>query len=89
MEEIIKIESQALYKLIKEVVTRIKAEQHITENRWISRDAAMKKLGIKSLTTLQRFRDEGKIRFTQERKIILYDAESIDEYLTKFSHETF
>lgn len=87
--EVITIESQALFRLIKEVVNRIKDEQHITENRWITAEAAMLKLGIKSRTTLQRLKNEGKIRYSQERKITLFDAESIDAYLQKFSHETF
>lgn len=87
--EVITIESEALFKLIKEVVKRIKIEHQITENRWISGKAAMEKLGIKSKTSLQRLRDEGKIRYSQERKVILYDVESINQYLHKFSHETF
>jgi len=44
----------------------------------------MEILGIKSKGTLQKLRDEGKIRFSQpEKKIILYDRESIDQYLEK------
>jgi len=45
---------------------------------------------IKSKTTLQKLRDEGQIRFTQpEKKIILYDSDSIIEYLEKHSKDTF
>jgi len=41
-------------------------------------------------TTLQKLRDEGKIRFSQpEKKIILYDSLSIDSYLEKHVRETF
>ena len=88
--EVIMIEQESFYKLIKEVVERIKAEQKITEDRWISGTEAMRRLGIKSKTTMQRLRDEGKIRFSQpERKIILYDAHSIAEYLENNSHQTF
>jgi hypothetical protein len=42
----------------------------------------MRRLGITGKTTLQRYRDEGRIRFSQaDRKVILYDPESIDGYI--------
>lgn len=45
---------------------------------------------IKSKTTLQKLRDEGKIRFSQSKqKIILYDAISGDTYLEKHAKDTF
>lgn len=41
----------------------------------------MRRLNISSKTTLQKFRDEGKIRFSlPEKKIIPYDADSINEH---------
>ena len=50
----------------------------------------MKKLRITSKTTLQKLPDTGKIRFSQpEKKIILYDSDSINEYLYKHAHQTF
>lgn len=88
--EVICLEDLAFYSLIEEVVNRIKQEQNISEDRWISGEEAMKKLRITSKTTLQKMRDEGKIRFSQpERKIILYDVESINAYLEKYVKETF
>jgi hypothetical protein len=58
-------------------VQRIKLSQKITEDKWISPEKAMEKLRIKSKTTLQKLRDEGRIRFTQpDKKIILYDSDS-------------
>jgi len=58
--------------------------------KWINDEEAMTALNIKSKTTLQKLRDEGKIRFSQpQKKIILYDKSSIDEYLDKHAHETF
>jgi hypothetical protein len=51
---------------------------------------AMKRLHIKSKTTLQKLRDKGKIRFSQHlRKNILYDLDSIYEYLEKHAKDTF
>jgi hypothetical protein len=50
----------------------------------------MKKLRKKSKTTLQKLRDEGKVRFTQpEKKIILYDVQSIEKYLEDNASDTF
>ena len=50
----------------------------------------MEILGIKSKGTLQKLRDEGKIRFSQpEKKIILYDRESIEQYLEKHAKDIF
>lgn len=50
----------------------------------------MRLLNIKSKTTLQKLRDEGRIRYTQpEKKIILYDRDSIDAYLENNSKDTF
>ena len=50
----------------------------------------MTMLRIKSKTTLQKLRDEGKIRYTQpEKKIVLYDRQSIEDYLNDFTYKTF
>ncbi len=88
--EVICLEDEAFYLLIEKVVSRIKEKEGIIEDKWISGDQAMEKLRIKSKTTLQKLRDEGKIRFSHpEKKIILYDSDSINEYLEKHSKETF
>ncbi|MCH8903027.1 MAG: helix-turn-helix domain-containing protein [Bacteroidetes bacterium] len=81
---VITIESEAFYSLIEEVVERIKEKEGISEDKWISGDEVMKILAISSKTTLQKLRDEGKIRFTQPaKKIILYDRDSVMDYLEK------
>jgi hypothetical protein len=52
--------------------------------------STMQLLNIKSKTTLQKLRDEGKIRFSQpQKKIILYDRDSIDTYLQQHARNTF
>ncbi|MBK6354264.1 MAG: helix-turn-helix domain-containing protein [Saprospiraceae bacterium] len=80
--EVICLEDEAFYTLIDRVVARIKDKEGIKEDRWISTEEAMNKLRIKSKTTLQKLRNEGKIRFSQpEKKIILYDRNSIYTYL--------
>jgi hypothetical protein len=89
--EIICIESEAFYKLIDEVVQHVKKDlPQQSPDKWISADEAKKMLRIKGRTTLQKMRDEGRIRFTQPQpKVILYDADSIREYLEDFVYEPF
>jgi hypothetical protein len=80
--EVICLHDEAFYALIDKVVERIKEKQEIKSDRWISLEEALKKLRLSSRGTLQKLRDEGKIRFSQpEKKIILYDTYSIDDYL--------
>ncbi|MBN8698714.1 MAG: helix-turn-helix domain-containing protein [Chitinophagales bacterium] len=88
--EIICLEEAAFYKLVEQVVERLKGSQGGKKDKWISDEEAMELLNIKSKTTLQKLRDEGKIRFSQpQKKIILYDRDSIDEYLEKNARNTF
>ncbi|WP_036824809.1 helix-turn-helix domain-containing protein [Polaribacter sp. Hel1_85] len=57
-------------------------------NKWIGKEEAMKLLGIKSKTTLQKLRDENKIIYSNvNAKIILYDIESIAAYLNEKSNK--
>jgi hypothetical protein len=88
--EVICLEDQAFYALLDEVVRRIKEKQGIKGDKWISGEEAMQKLRISSKSTLQKFRDTGAIRFSHpEKKLILYDVDSIYEYLEKHAQETF
>lgn len=88
--QVICLQEDAFYALVNEVVARVKERQGIKKDKWISPEEGMAKLRIKSKTTLQRLRDEGKIRFSQpEKKLILYDVESIYEYIEKHVKETF
>jgi hypothetical protein len=88
--EVICLQDEAFYTLVERVVERMKEKQSKTIDKWLSGDEAMKILRITSKTTLQKLRDEGKIRFSQpEKKIILYDMDSINEYLNKNARSTF
>lgn len=88
--EVICLQDEAFYKLVEDVVERIKETQNITQDKWVSPERAMEVLNIKSKTTLQRLRDEGNITFTQpQKKIILYDYDSIMKYLNKHSKTSF
>lgn len=90
--EVICIEDAAFFALIDKVVERLKEKSPapVKNDKWISGTEAMNMLRIKSKTTLQKLRDEGKVRFTQpEKKIVLYDRQSIEDYLEDFTYETF
>ncbi|MEQ9262047.1 MAG: helix-turn-helix domain-containing protein [Owenweeksia sp.] len=87
--EVICLEEKAFYALIEEVYDRLKEREKVRD-KWVDRDEALRLLRIKSKTTLQKLRDTGKIRFTQpEPQTILYDTDSIDQYLENHANETF
>lgn len=88
--QVICLEEAAFYSLIEQVVARLKDKHGEEKEKWISDEQAMQLLNVKSKTTLQKLRDEGKIRFTQpQKKIILYDRQSISEYLERNARNTF
>lgn len=88
--EIICFESRAFYALVEEVVERIKYNSPTPQEKWIDDDEAMALLKISSKTTLQKYRDEGRIRYSQpSRKVILYDRESILEFIEEHAKDTF
>ena len=88
--EVICLQDEAFYQLVEQVVDRLKEKQNITQDKWISPERAMEILNIKSKTTLQKLRDEGSVMFTQpQKKIILYDYDSIMKYLNKHSKKPF
>lgn len=87
---VICLEDEAFHMLLERAVQRILDKQTIKEDRWISGEETMQMLRISSKTTLQKLRDEGRIRYSQpEKKIILYDVDSINEYLEKHAKNTF
>lgn len=88
--QVICLEEAAFYSLVEQVVSRLKEKHGEEQEKWISDEQAMQLLNIKSKTTLQKLRDEGKIRFSQpQKKIILYDRDSILKYLEKNAKNTF
>ena len=88
--QVICLEEDAFYALVEMVVARLKEKQGIEKEVWVSDEDAMQLLNVKSKTTLQKLRDEGKIRFSQpQKKIILYDRDSINAYLERNARNTF
>lgn len=88
--EVVCLQSEALYLLIEEVVGKLKEKHNIRYQEWITGEEAMQLMHIKSLTTLQRYRDEGRIKYSQpDKKIILYSRTSILEFLEKHAKNPF
>ena len=89
--EVICLEDKAFYALLDEVVARIKDQSPTTHlDKWVSGEVAMRMLGITSKTTLADYRNKGKICYGQpRRKTILYDKQSIEEFLDNNAFDTF
>jgi len=87
---VICLEDEAFYSLVEEVVERLKEKHKVTHDKWVSPERAMEILNIKSKTTLQNLRNTGAIMYTQpQKRIILYDYESLQEYLQNNAKNTF
>jgi len=87
---VICLEDEAFYALLKEAVERLQPNQVLEHDPWVSDEEAMNLLRIKSKTTLQKLRDHGEIRFSQPtKKHIVYDRSSILAYLEKHSKDIF
>ena len=88
--QVICLEEAAFYALVEQVVARLREQHGEEKEKWISDVEAMNLLNIKSKTTLQKLRDESRIRFTQpQKRIILYDRDSITAYLERNARKTF
>lgn len=88
--DVICLESKAFYRLVEDVVERLGGSQTRPPEQWINDEQAMKLLHITSRTTLQKYRDEGSIRYSQpSRKLILYDRDSILTFIEKHAKDTF
>ena len=88
--QVICLEEAAFYALVEQVVARLKETHGEEKEKWITDVEAMQLLNIKSKTTLQKLRDEGKIRFTQpQKRLIMYDRASIAAYLERNARNLF
>ena len=91
IRDVICIGSEAFIQLIEETVSYIKTANGLSaEHRWVGGEEAKSLLGISSNTSLQKLRDEGKIRFSQPmHKVILYDRYSLLEFIEQHVKNTF
>jgi hypothetical protein len=84
------LRDDAFYGMLDEIIAYIDTKFSLPkENLWITGEEAQKLLNI-GRVTLQKLRDEGKIRFSQrDRKNILYDRSSIIEFIESHAKEKF
>ena len=88
--EVICLHDEAFYELVEQVVERMKEKHKLPQEKWVSQERAMQLLNIKSRTTIQKLRDTGAISYSQpQKKIILYDYDSIMAYLESHRKSTF
>ena len=87
---VITIEEEAFFKLVSKTIERLKDDGSKEKPKWIGEDEAMSLLTIRSKTTLQKLRNDGKIRFSQPlHKVILYDRDSIMKLIEDNAKDTF
>jgi len=88
--EVVCLQEEAFYALFDKVVEHVESKRKDAPAKWIDAEETITLLNIKSTTTLQKLRDEGKIRFSQpQKKIILYDRDSILEFIEQHAREIF
>lgn len=75
--DVICLEDRALKELFEMMYQRLMADHGVKEDKWLSPEEAMRRLNV-GKTTLQKYRDENKLRFSElsARKFV-YDAESV------------
>lgn len=74
-------ENDELYQISNELFKRL-LKEYKHEPKWIDGEAAMELLTITSDTTLQKYRDQERFRYSKiDPKVILYDRESILKYI--------
>lgn len=76
--EVICLEDDAFFALVEKVVERLREKNNTKGNKWLSKEEAMKRLNITSHTTLQKFRDEGRIRFLSLQNLLHPKTSTID-----------
>lgn len=86
--EVICLEEAAFYSLLDKVYAHLKTVNVHHEDKWILPEATMKMLGVKK-AQLQELRDTGEIVISQpSKKVILYDIDSIREYLNRHARKS-
>ena len=87
---IVCLQEEAFYALFDKVIEYVEEKIKDKPDKWVDGPEAMRILKIKATSTLQKLRDQGKIRISQPQpRIILYDRDSILEYLEKHAREIF
>ena len=86
--EFLFVKRQDLKEELRLIMTETISE-YKKDKIWITAQATMDLMAIKSPTTLASLRNTGKIEFTQPmKKLILYKKSSVLEYLEKHARRT-
>lgn len=87
--EVICLQEEAFYALVDKVIEYAQAKNG-DDRKWIDGAEAMSLLNITSKSTLQKLRNEGHVRYSQpQKKIILYDRDSINDHLERNAKDIF
>ena len=87
---VICLEEEAYFELLDKTIAYVEKNLGDKPKKWIGEEEAMSLLNIKSKTTLQEYRVNGDIGYSQpRRKVILYDRDSIDKFLEKHHRKPF
>jgi hypothetical protein len=91
--EVITIESQAFQEILNQIEaikTEVKNRVRPAEdtNKWLDNDEAASFLKV-TKRTLQTYRDQGEISFSQKGSKIYYRMSDIEEFLQKYHHKAF
>ena len=89
--KVICLETEAFYSLVEQVTKRIQKDKASSrKERWVDDKEAMQVLKITSKTTLQKYRNEGQIRYSQiGKKVILYDRQSLERFIERNAKNEF
>ncbi|MEL6837586.1 MAG: helix-turn-helix domain-containing protein [Bacteroidota bacterium] len=81
------MDEQRIKKLVDNLITELEERFGKQESNWIHDTEAMKILGIRSKTTLQKLRQSDAIRYSQpSRGIIMYCRESLEAYMSEHAN---
>ena len=91
--EVITIESEAFQKIlneIQEIKTAVEngSKENHSVDKWLDNDEAAALLKV-TKRTLQTYRDEGEIAFSQKGSKIYYRSTDIEEFLLRHHHKAF
>jgi len=86
--QIIQIDTFTFFQIIKQLKSLLEEKEN--PKKWLTLRETKILLGIKSSTTILKLKNEGKLRYCNlTSKKILYDYDSIMEYLKSNAEDTF
>ncbi len=84
---IISIEEQSFYQLLDQLYERFEEKYGKQESEWVDEKEAMQILNIRSKSTLSSYRNQDRIRFSQQsRKLILYHKPSLISFIESYAN---